>query len=115
MDKAREVQFADAGSGHAIAPGAADCALGAADCALGAADCALGLADWLCLAAAPTFAVMALLTAVQGSGQADIFCSATHSASPLGGMVPMYVLMAAFHLSPWLKLISRRGRSVHQS
>ena len=25
--------------------------------------CALGAADWLCLAAAPTFAIMALLTA----------------------------------------------------
>ena len=69
---------------------------------------ALGAADWLCLAAAPTFAVMALLTGVQGGGQPEILCSAMHDASPLGGMVPMYVLMAAFHLSPWLKLISRR-------
>jgi len=68
----------------------------------------LGAADWLCLAAAPTFAVMALLTGVQSSGQPDIFCSAMHDASPLGGMVPMYVLMAAFHLAPWLKLVSSR-------
>jgi hypothetical protein len=90
----REVQFADAGSGHAAAPAVADCALGAA--------------DWLCLAAAPTFAVMALLTGVQSGGQPELLCSAMHDASPLGGMVPMYVLMAAFHLSPWLKLISRR-------
>jgi len=30
-------------------------------------------------------------------------------------MVPMYLLMSAFHLPPWLKLISgRRGRA-HQS
>ena len=71
---------------------------------------ALGAADWLCLAAAPTFAVMVLLTGVQSSGQADIVCSAVHDASPLSGMVPMYVLMAAFHLVPWLKLISRRRR-----
>src|SRR5260370_14460409 len=69
---------------------------------------ALGAADWLCLAAAPTFAVMALLTGVQSSGQPDTFCSAMHDASPLGGMVPMYVLMAAFHLAPWLKLFSTR-------
>jgi len=46
----------------------------------------LHLADWLALAAAPTF-----------------------------GMVLMYVLMSGFHLTPWLKLISRcakrwRGR-----
>jgi hypothetical protein len=29
-------------------------------------------------------------------------------------MVPMYVLMAAFHLSPWMKLILRRGRFVRR-
>jgi hypothetical protein len=71
---------------------------------------ALGAADWLGLAAAPTFAVMALLTCVTG-GDADMMCSAAHAVSPLSGMVPMYVLMSAFHLAPWLKLISRR-RSV---
>ena len=32
-------------------------------------------ADWLCLAAAPTFAIMALLTAVLGGGAADMLCS----------------------------------------
>jgi hypothetical protein len=26
--------------------------------------------------------------------------------SALSGMVPMYVLMSAFHVAPWLKLIS---------
>jgi hypothetical protein len=61
------------------------------------------VADWLALAAAPTFAIMALLTPVL-SGTPDIFCSA---ASPLSGMAPMYLLMSAFHLSPWLKLFSR--------
>jgi hypothetical protein len=69
-----------------------------------------GAAGWLGLAAAPTFAVMALLTCVSG-GDADMMCSAAHAASPLSGMVPMYVLMSAFHSAPWLKLISRR-RSV---
>ena len=71
---------------------------------------ALGAAGWLGLAAAPTFAVMALLSSVTG-GDADMMCSAAHAVSPLSGMVPMYVLMSAFHLAPWLKLISRR-RSV---
>ncbi len=66
-----------------------------------------GAADWLGLAAAPTFAVMALLTSVLGEGT-DMMCSAAHGVSQLGGMVPMYVLMSAFHLAPWLKLISRR-------
>ena len=66
-----------------------------------------GAAGWLGLAAAPTFAVMVLLTYVT-SGGADMMCSAGHDASPLSGMVPMYVLMSAFHSTPWLKLISRR-------
>ena len=51
------------------------------------------VANGLYLAAAPTFATMALLTGVLGS--ADALCSTT-SASPLGGMVPMYLLMSAF-------------------
>jgi hypothetical protein len=67
-------------------------------------------ADWLCLAAAPTFAIMALFTGVLGGGQPDILCSAAEHASPLSGMVQMYLLMSAFHSAPWLKLVSS-GRS----
>ena len=63
-------------------------------------------AGWLGLAAAPTFAVMALLTCI--SGDADMMCLAAPDVSPLSGMVPMYVLMSAFHSGPWLKLIFRR-------
>jgi hypothetical protein len=71
---------------------------------------ALGTAGWLCLAAAPTFAIMALLTGVLGGGPPDMLCSAAQDTSPLSGMVPMYLLMSAFHSVPWLKLISgRRG------
>ena len=44
---------------------------------------ARGPAEWLGLAAAP-------------------------GASPLSGMALMYLLMSAFHLAPWLKLISSR-------
>ncbi len=70
---------------------------------------ARGAADFLRLAAAPTFAVMALLTGVLGGGPADALCS-TAGASPIGGMMPMYVLMSAFHLAPWLRLIAgKRG------
>ena len=65
-------------------------------------------ADWLSLAAAPTFALMALLTGIFGGGAPDMLCSAAQDASPLGGMVPMYVLMSAVHSAPWLKLISSR-------
>ena len=71
---------------------------------------ALGMADYLCLAAAPSFAVMALLTAVLG-GPPDMLCSVAQDASPLSGMVPLYLLMSAFHSAPWLKLIAGRRTS----
>ena len=58
-----------------------------------------GAADWLSLAAAPTFAAMALVTALGGAP--DMLCA----ASPIGGMVPMYVLMSVFHGGPWLRLL----------
>jgi hypothetical protein len=69
------------------------------------------LARWLGLAATPTFAVMAVLTAVLGGGPADMLCSAGHGIS-LGGMVPMYLLMSAFHAAAWLRLISERRRAI---
>jgi hypothetical protein len=78
---------------------------------LDAAAVAVGVAQWLCLAATPTFALMALLTALGGSPM-DGLCS-SGSGAPLSGMVPMYVFMSAFHAPPWLKLIfGRRGAAV---
>jgi hypothetical protein len=67
-----------------------------------------GAVGFLHLAATPTFAVMALLTGVLGSGSPDALCSVA-GASPLSGMVPMYLLMSAFHSAPWLKLLSGLG------
>ena len=64
-----------------------------------------GADRWLSLAAAPTFAIMALLTAIQSGAMPDMIFLASAHVSPLGGMVPMYLLMSAFHLRPWLKLI----------
>ena len=72
---------------------------------------AMGAADFLYLAAAPSFAIMALLTGVPGGGSLDALCS---GASPLSGMVPMYLLMSTFHLAPWLKLISSRRNGVRR-
>jgi hypothetical protein len=76
---------------------------------------ALGAAGWLSLAAAPTFALMALLTDVLGGGPPAMLCSAAPDASPLSGMVPMYLLMSAFHLAPWLKLVSSRRSGARRS
>jgi hypothetical protein len=65
----------------------------------------------LSLAATPSFAIMALLTAVQGGGMPDMICSAAPAGLPLTGMVPMYALMSAFHLAPWITLISSHADS----
>ncbi len=67
---------------------------------------AKGAADFLYLAAAPTFAIMALVTTLLDGG-ADVLCSTT-GGSALSGMVPMYLLMSAFHSAPWLKLVAAR-------
>ncbi|MGA8899792.1 hypothetical protein [Bradyrhizobium sp.] len=65
------------------------------------------ITKWLHFAAAPTFAIMALSTVVHVSGQPNALCSAAGGFWP-GGMASMYFLMALFHMTPWLKLISRR-------
>jgi hypothetical protein len=59
--------------------------------------------------AAPTFAGMALLTAIF-DGQMPMMCATAQDGFPLGGMVPMYLLMTAFHSAPWLKLISQLAK-----
>jgi cobalamin biosynthesis protein CobD/CbiB len=66
-----------------------------------------GLDCLLSLAAAPIFAMMALLTGIQDSGMPAMLCSAPHDASPWTGMVPMYLLMSAFHSAPWLRLAKK--------
>ncbi|HEU4381717.1 MAG TPA: hypothetical protein VFR73_24355 [Hyphomicrobiaceae bacterium] len=82
-----------AGSGHAVAAGAA---------------------DWLGLAAAPTFALMALWTALSG-GPPDVLCTSRHDAFALNAMALMYALMSAFHATPWLQRIVRRRASPHRA
>jgi hypothetical protein len=70
---------------------------------------------WLGLAAAPSFAIMGLWTALVGVPP-DIMCMAMPAALPIGGMTLMYLLMSVFHLSPWLTLIaSRRQRTFPSS
>jgi hypothetical protein len=75
-----------------------------------AAAAAGSMAKWLRLAATPTFAIMGLLAGLYASPM-DGLCASGHWAL-LSGMVPMYLLMSAFHSPPWLKLIfGRRGVS----
>jgi len=62
-------------------------------------------ADLLCLAAAPVFAALALLTA----GGGDMICTMP-GMSALGDMSLMYLLMSLFHLARWLKRNSREAR-----
>jgi hypothetical protein len=57
---------------------------------------------------------MALTTGILGGGPGFMICPAD-DASLLDGMVPMYLLMSAFHPPPWLKLISSRSRRSIQS
>src|ERR1700729_4472121 len=75
----------------------------------------LGAADWISLAAAPTFAIMALLTGIHARGMPNTLCSAAQDASPLTGMVSMYLLMSAFHSAPWLKRIFAGGSIARRS
>jgi hypothetical protein len=67
------------------------------------------VATGLSLAAAPTFAVMALANSVH-AGPMGALCASAPGAPLLTGMATMYLLMSAFHLTPWLKLVQRRDR-----
>jgi hypothetical protein len=37
-----------------------------------------------------------------------MLCAAGQAMSSLNGMAAMYLLMSAFHLAPWLRLLARR-------
>lgn len=63
-------------------------------------------AGWLGLAAAPSFALMAGVSA-PGS-PATVVCSAVPAFVPINDMALMYLLMSLFHLSPWLRFLSGR-------
>jgi hypothetical protein len=62
-------------------------------------------AAWLALAAAPTFAVMAAVTAVLDAKAGVALCGP--APAPVSGMAVMYLLMAGFHLGPWLRRAAR--------
>ena len=61
---------------------------------------------WICLAASPTFALMAWVAAADMPRIA--ICSSVSGMPPMNGMAWMYLLMSLFHVSPWLKLVFDR-------
>jgi hypothetical protein len=65
-----------------------------------------GAIDVLALAAAPTFALMAIAT---GRSPAMAFCGPGAGLLPIDGMTGMYLLMSLFHLPPWLRIARRTG------
>ena len=66
----------------------------------------LDMSGRLRLAAAPTFALMGGIAA--SSTPSMTICTAALPWSPINDMALMYLLMAIFHLSPWLTLVSAR-------
>lgn len=66
-------------------------------------------ASWIGLAASPTFALMAGISA---SDMQTMICASGLGILPIGGMAFMYLLMSFFHLSPWLKLASSVSREL---
>ena len=68
---------------------------------------AVRVSRWLGLAAAPTFALMALLTKIHG-GMPEMHRPMSAHRLALGGMCLMYLLMSIFHLGPWLTRLGRR-------
>lgn len=65
----------------------------------------LGVSRLLALAAAPTFAAIALWSVIAGPSPAGMICSTP--GSPVDAMTMMYVLMAVFHIPPWLRMATR--------
>jgi hypothetical protein len=66
------------------------------------------MAAWLAIAAAPTFATMAIMTTLSTGEGTGAICGSDPSS--LAGMTPMYLLMCLFHTSPWLELMGHRWK-----
>lgn len=62
---------------------------------------------WLVFAASPVFAMMAWVSA---NDMRAMTCAPESIGLPIGGMPFMYLLMALFHLPPWVRLGFRLSR-----
>lgn len=62
----------------------------------------------LCLAATPTFAAMAVWTAIPNGHHMSM---GYDGMTAFSGMTVMYALMGVFHATPWLNLLATRGSS----
>ena len=67
-----------------------------------------GIADWLGLAAAPAFAVMAVVSGVGDEGRSAL-CTVAGGPAAWDGMAFMYLLMSLIHLPPWVRALSGRA------
>lgn len=61
------------------------------------------LTRWLPLAATPTFALMAVLTAILGNDVQSVICLGNSAGSLTHNMGIMYLLMSVFHVTPWIR------------
>jgi hypothetical protein len=65
-----------------------------------------GLAALLRLAAAPTFAIMAVVTVLSGDAARALLCGPMQANE----MALMYLLMSIFHAAPWLMRLTSQRR-----
>jgi len=63
--------------------------------------------EWFNLSVAPIFAAMALVSAATAGGPTGALCGPARGW-PIDGMVVMYLLMCALHVTPWLKRLGER-------
>lgn len=65
---------------------------------------------WISLAAAPVFAIMAIVCVVW-PGPMALMCAGDAGAFSLTGMAWMYALMSVFHAGVWLQVLDQKLRS----
>ena len=68
------------------------------------------MSGWLGLAASPSFAALAIVSAAQASEPTLPLCAAMPPGPAIGGMTLMYGLMSLFHAAPWFNLLGDRLR-----